>query len=46
MIRAQVREGLDQARRGELVDGEAFFAGWRARLESASASEPPRAELQ
>lgn len=38
-IRAKVREGLDEARRGEFVDGEAFFARWRTRLDSAAASE-------
>lgn len=38
-IRAKVREGLDEARRGEFVDGEEFFARWKTRLESAAASE-------
>jgi antitoxin ParD1/3/4 len=38
-IRAKVREGLDEARRGEFVDGEEFFAKWKTRLESAAASE-------
>ncbi|MDX2198760.1 MAG: type II toxin-antitoxin system ParD family antitoxin [Phycisphaerae bacterium] len=35
-IRAKVREGLEEARRGELVDGEEFFARWKARLEGAA----------
>jgi len=39
-IRAKVRESLEEARRGELVDGEAFFARWKRRLEAAAASEP------
>lgn len=38
-IRAKVREGLDEARRGELVDGEEFFAQWKARLEDAASSQ-------
>jgi antitoxin ParD1/3/4 len=33
-IRAKVREGLDEARRGEFVDGEEFFARWKTRLEA------------
>jgi antitoxin ParD1/3/4 len=37
-IRAKVREGLEEARRGEFVDGETFFAGWKQRLEAAEAS--------
>lgn len=35
-IRAKVREGLDEARRGQLVDGEEFFAGWKTRIDAAS----------
>jgi predicted transcriptional regulator len=31
-IRAKVCEGLDEARRGECVDGEEFFARWKSRL--------------
>lgn len=38
-IRAKVREGLEEAHRGEFVDGEEFFAKWKTRLESAAASE-------
>lgn len=37
-IRAKVREGLDEARRGEFVDGEKFFAAWKSRIENAAAS--------
>lgn len=37
-IRAKVREGLEEARRGEFVDGEAFFARWKSRLEAADTS--------
>jgi len=39
-IRAKIREGLDEARRGEFVDGEEFFARWKNRLENAVASTP------
>lgn len=35
LIRTKVREGLEEARRGEFVDGEAFFARWKSRLEAA-----------
>jgi antitoxin ParD1/3/4 len=35
-IRAKVREGLEEARRGECVDGEEFFARWKARIENAT----------
>jgi antitoxin ParD1/3/4 len=38
-IRAKVREGLDEARRGKFVDGEEFFARWKSRLEAAALSE-------
>lgn len=37
-IREKVREGLDEARRGEFVDGEEFFARWKSRLETAAAA--------
>ena len=37
-IREKVREGLAEARRGEFVDGEEFFARWKTRLESEAAS--------
>gem|GEM_PF-259608 len=38
-IRAKIREGLDEARRGEFVDGDAFFSRWKARLDDKTASE-------
>jgi len=38
-IKAKIREGLDEARRGNLIDGEEFFARWKTRLEDA-ASKP------
>lgn len=31
-IQAKVQEGLDALARGEAVDGEEFFAGWKARI--------------
>jgi len=37
-IRAKIRDGLEEARRGEFVDGEEFFARWKTRLEAAVAS--------
>jgi antitoxin ParD1/3/4 len=37
-IRAKIREGLEEARRGELVDGEEFFSRWKTRLENASSA--------
>jgi putative addiction module CopG family antidote len=37
-IRAKVREGLDEARRGEFVYGDEFFARWKARLENATSA--------
>jgi len=42
-IRARIREGLTEARRGEFVDGERFFARWKARLDALAAevSEQP-----
>lgn len=39
MIRAQIREGLEDARRGDFVDGEEFFARWKERLQAAAASQ-------
>jgi len=41
-IRAKVREGLDEARRGAWVDGEAFFARWKTRLQAAAEAEAKR----
>lgn len=35
-IRAKIREGLEEARRGEFVDGEEFFTRWKTRLEAAA----------
>lgn len=33
-IRSKVHEALEEARQGDAIDGEAFFARWRDRLES------------
>lgn len=42
-IRAQVREGLDQALRGELVSGRKVISRWKARLgEAAATTARPR----
>ncbi len=45
-IRAKVREGLDEVRRGEFVDGEEFFARWKNRLEDAAASESEQSSVK
>ncbi len=45
-IRAKVREGLDEARRGEFTDGEAFFARWKTRLEAEAASVSDKSGVQ
>lgn len=37
-IRAKVRGGLDEARRGEFVGGEEFFDRWKTRLENAAST--------
>lgn len=42
VVRERIREGLAQARRGELVDGHAFFDRWKARLDSAAGSAPKK----
>ncbi|HWL95631.1 MAG TPA: type II toxin-antitoxin system ParD family antitoxin [Phycisphaerae bacterium] len=41
-IREKVRQGLDEARRGEFVNGEEFFARWKIRLEEAATSAADR----
>jgi putative addiction module CopG family antidote len=42
MIRAKIREGLDEARSGKFVDGDEFFARWKTRLDAAAASDIKR----
>lgn len=42
IIRAKVREGLDEARQGKLIDGETYMARWKARLDAASVDETRR----
>ena len=37
---AKIREGLEEARRGDLIDGHDFFARWQERLESEVPSQP------
>lgn len=41
LIKNKVREGLDEARRGALIDGENYLQKWRARIESAGAEVTP-----
>ena len=38
-IQSKIRDGLDEARRGEFVDGEEFFARWKTRLNEAASVE-------
>jgi len=45
-IRAKVREGLEQADRGEFIDGEEFFARWKSWLESADPSNSSRSTVK
>jgi antitoxin ParD1/3/4 len=45
-IRAKVREGLDEAGRGDFVDGEEFFARWKERLETAAASQGRKSRVK
>lgn len=37
-LQTKIQEGLDALDRGDVVDGEEFFARWRARLETKNAS--------
>jgi antitoxin ParD1/3/4 len=34
-VRAKIREGLDEANQGEFIDGAAFLAEWKSRLQAA-----------
>ena len=45
-IQAKVREGLDEARRGEFLDGEEFFARWKTRLDAAAASTSDKSPVE
>lgn len=45
-IRAMIQQGLDEARRGELVDGDEFMAGVKKRLEDRAASRPRKARVK
>ncbi|OQZ05419.1 MAG: hypothetical protein B6D36_10225 [Planctomycetes bacterium UTPLA1] len=40
ILKAKIDEGLDEARRGELVDGERFMARVKKRIEEAAAARP------
>jgi len=37
-LQAKIQEGLDALDRGNVVDGEEFFAHWKTRLEAAAGS--------
>ena len=46
-IQAKIREGLDALDRSDVIDGDAFFSRWQARLDDAEKSTGrarPRAE--
>lgn len=45
-VRAMIQQGLDEARRGELVDGEEFMAGLKKRLEKRAASRPRKSRVK
>jgi len=40
-IQAKIQEGLDAISRGDTVDGEEFFARWKARLAEAPTADGP-----
>jgi antitoxin ParD1/3/4 len=41
-LQAKIQEGLEAIERGDVVDGEEFLAGWKARLEAAPSSTVAR----
>jgi antitoxin ParD1/3/4 len=41
-IRAKVREGLEEARRGELVDGDKFLSRWKTKLAATAPAKKNR----
>jgi len=41
-IGAKIQEGLEALKRGSVVDGDEFFARWRARLEASGTSTAKR----
>ena len=47
-LHAKIQEGLEAIERGDMVDGEEFFAGWKARLEAASSTgvAPPSSAVK
>lgn len=45
-IRAKVRAGLAEARRGEFVDGEKLFARWKRRLTAGTASKTTKTRVK
>ena len=47
-LQAKIQEGLEAIERGDMVDGEEFFAGWKARLEAASSTgvAPPSSAVK
>lgn len=47
-LQAKIQEGLDALERGDVVDGEEFFAGWKARLKAASSGgvAPPSTTIK
>jgi antitoxin ParD1/3/4 len=45
-IKAMIQEGVDEARRGEFVEGDAFMATWKKRLEDAATSRPRKSRVK
>lgn len=45
-IQAKVHEGLEALDRGDVVDGDEFFAQWRQRIKSAEATKTPQSPLK
>lgn len=45
-IEAMIQEGVDEARSGEFVDGDAFMATWKKRLEDTATSRPHKSRVK
>jgi len=40
-LQGKIQEGLDALERGDVVDGDDFFARWKTRLGAADTADPP-----
>ena len=45
-VQAKIREGLEALDRGDVVDGDEFFATWRQRIKSAEATKTSQSPLK